>query len=60
MGDGAAFGPGGGIGVGSTTKMRGVRWGAASRIVWAWIFGIPAAAAVAAVFSWILSQLGLW
>ena len=37
------------VGVGSaTTKVSAVRWGVASRIVWAWIFTIPAAAAVAA------------
>ncbi len=32
------------VGVGSTTKVRGIRWGVAGRIVWAWIFTIPAAA----------------
>jgi PiT family inorganic phosphate transporter len=37
------------IGVGTTTKVRGVRWGLASRIVWAWIFTIPAAALVSAL-----------
>jgi PiT family inorganic phosphate transporter len=37
------------IGVGTTTKPRSVRWGLASRIVWAWIFTIPAAAAVGAL-----------
>jgi inorganic phosphate transporter, PiT family len=45
------------IGVGTTTKPRSVRWGLASRILWAWIFTIPAAAAVgAAMFalSWRL------
>ena len=39
------------VGVGSaTTKLSAVRWGVASRIVWAWLFTIPAAAAVAAGF----------
>jgi PiT family inorganic phosphate transporter len=45
------------IGVGSTTKPRSVRWGLASRIVWAWVFTIPAAAAVGAglfLSSWAL------
>ncbi len=32
------------VGVGSTNKVRGIRWGVATRIVWAWIFTIPAAA----------------
>ena len=37
------------IGVGSVTKARGIRWAVATRIVWAWIFTIPAAAMVGAV-----------
>jgi inorganic phosphate transporter, PiT family len=36
------------VGVGSVTKLSGIRWGVASRIVWAWIFTIPMAAIVAA------------
>jgi PiT family inorganic phosphate transporter len=36
------------VGVGSVTKVRGIRWGLATRIVWAWIFTIPAAGAVGA------------
>ncbi|MBP9084627.1 MAG: inorganic phosphate transporter [Kofleriaceae bacterium] len=36
------------IGVGSTTNARGIRWGLASRIVWAWILTIPMAASVGA------------
>jgi PiT family inorganic phosphate transporter len=37
------------VGVGSaTTKVSAVRWGVAGRIVWAWLFTIPAAAGVAA------------
>ena len=37
------------VGVGSVTKLSGIRWSLATRIVWAWIFTIPAAAAVGAV-----------
>jgi inorganic phosphate transporter, PiT family len=37
------------IGVGSVTKARGIRWAVATRIVWAWIFTIPAAATVGAL-----------
>ena len=37
------------IGVGSTTKLSGVKWGVAKRIVWAWIVTIPFAALVAAL-----------
>jgi PiT family inorganic phosphate transporter len=36
------------VGVGATTKLSGVRWGVATRIVWAWLFTIPASAIVAA------------
>ena len=38
------------VGVGSTHRMSAVRWGVAGNIVWAWIFTIPAAAIIAAVF----------
>ena len=35
------------VGVGSTHRFSAVRWGVATRIVWAWVFTIPASAAVA-------------
>jgi inorganic phosphate transporter, PiT family len=38
------------VGVGSTRRMSAVRWGVAGNIVWAWIFTIPAAALIAALF----------
>jgi PiT family inorganic phosphate transporter len=42
------------VGVGSVHRLSAVRWGVARRIVWAWIFTIPAAALVAyAVFALI-------
>jgi PiT family inorganic phosphate transporter len=37
------------LGVGSATKVRGIRWGLATRIVYAWIFTIPAAATIGAL-----------
>jgi len=37
------------VGVGATHRLSAVRWGVATRIVWAWVFTIPAAALVAAV-----------
>jgi PiT family inorganic phosphate transporter len=37
------------VGVGSTRRFRAVRWPLASRIVWAWVFTIPASAIIAAV-----------
>ena len=36
------------VGVGATTKLSGVHWGVAARIVWAWILTIPASAIVSA------------
>jgi len=46
------------IGVGSVTKMRGIRWALATRIVWAWIFTIPAAATVGALAVFAARALG--
>jgi len=36
------------MGVGATHRLSAVRWGVATRIVWAWVLTIPAAAIVAA------------
>jgi PiT family inorganic phosphate transporter len=38
------------VGVGATRGNRAVQWGVAGRIIWAWIFTIPAAGIVAALF----------
>jgi PiT family inorganic phosphate transporter len=46
------------IGVGSMTQARGIRWSVATRIVWAWIFTIPAAATVGAVAVYAARALG--
>ncbi|WP_225408736.1 inorganic phosphate transporter [Stigmatella hybrida] len=35
------------VGVGTTKGWQAVRWGTAGRIIWAWVFTIPAAALVA-------------
>src|SRR4051812_15117569 len=48
------------VGVGSVTKARGIRWGVAARIVYAWIFTIPAAAAIGAIAVWLAHNLGAW
>jgi PiT family inorganic phosphate transporter len=48
------------LGVGSTTRLRGVRWGLASRIVWAWVFTIPAAAGVSALCLWVFHRVGFY
>ncbi len=37
------------MGVGATRRLSAVRWGVATRIIWAWVLTIPAAALVAAV-----------
>jgi len=46
-------------GVGSIQRMKAVRWGVATNIVWAWILTIPAAAAVAWVSYSLLYSAGL-
>jgi inorganic phosphate transporter, PiT family len=45
------------VGVGTTNKLSAVRWGIAGRIVWAWIFTIPAAALISALSWAVLNQL---
>jgi PiT family inorganic phosphate transporter len=47
------------MGVGSLQRFSAVRWGVAGRIVWAWVFTIPASAAIAAATWWILRGLAL-
>jgi inorganic phosphate transporter, PiT family len=42
------------IGVGATHRLSAVRWGVATRIVWAWLVTIPAAALVAALAFWVV------
>ena len=48
------------VGVGSVTKARGIRWGVATRIIYAWIFTIPAAGLVAAGAVAIARFLNAW
>jgi PiT family inorganic phosphate transporter len=43
------------VGVGAAHRLSAVRWGVASRMVWAWILTIPAAASVAAVSYWTIA-----
>jgi len=43
------------VGVGATNRLSAVRWGLASRIVWAWVVTIPASAAMAALTYWLLA-----
>ena len=46
------------VGVGATRRLSAVRWGIAGRIVWAWIFTIPASAAIAAAVYFVLRAGG--
>src|SRR5437762_1583927 len=45
------------MGVGAMQRFSAVRWGVAGRIVWAWIFTIPASAAVAAAVWLVIRPL---
>jgi inorganic phosphate transporter, PiT family len=45
------------VGVGMTFHAHAVRWAVARRIVWAWLFTIPAAASIAAVSYFLLAAL---
>jgi PiT family inorganic phosphate transporter len=42
------------VGVGATTKLSGIKWGIAARIVWAWIITIPASALVASLCMYVI------
>src|SRR5690606_21701691 len=47
------------VGVGSVRKLTAVRWGVAGRVVWAWIFPVPGAAAIRAVTYYVLALAGV-
>ena len=44
------------VGVGMTRRASAVRWGLAGQIVWAWIFTIPAAAAIGFASYWMIGR----
>jgi inorganic phosphate transporter, PiT family len=46
------------VGVGSLRRLSAVRWGVATRIIWAWVLTIPAAAAIAAACYFAMNALG--
>jgi PiT family inorganic phosphate transporter len=46
------------IGVGSITKISGIKWGVARRIVWAWLMTIPLSALVSAACFYLIQALG--
>lgn len=45
------------MGVGATRRLSAVRWGVAGRIVWAWIFTIPASGLMAAITYFIANLI---
>ena len=45
------------MGVGATHRLSAVRWGVATRIIWAWVLTIPLSALVAGIGYWIISAL---
>ncbi|MGH7503417.1 MAG: inorganic phosphate transporter [Longimicrobiales bacterium] len=45
------------VGVGATQRISAVRWGIAARIVWAWVFTIPASAMLSAFLYWLLATV---
>jgi len=45
------------VGVGATTKLSAIKWGVAGRIVWAWIFTIPAAGLLSVACFYLIKLL---
>jgi PiT family inorganic phosphate transporter len=48
-----------GAGVSASRRLSAVKWGVASRIVWAWLVTMPAAAALASVFLIVIRGFGM-
>jgi len=48
-----------GSGVSRSRKLSAVKWGVASRIVWAWVITMPAAALLASGFLVVIRALGM-
>jgi PiT family inorganic phosphate transporter len=46
------------VGVGSTRRLSAVRWGIATRIVWAWVLTIPAAGGIGAATYLLMKVMG--
>lgn len=45
------------IGVGTTGKISGIKWGVAGRIIWAWVLTIPASAAISAGCFYLIKMM---
>jgi PiT family inorganic phosphate transporter len=47
------------VGVGAVSRRGSVRWRTASRILWAWLFTLPASATMAVVIYYLVRALGM-
>ena len=47
------------VGVGAVNRPGSVRWGIAVRILWAWVFTIPASAGMAVATYYVLRLFGM-
>ncbi len=45
------------VGVGASRRLSAVRWGVASRVVWAWVLTIPGAFIISALTYWLVAAL---
>jgi PiT family inorganic phosphate transporter len=45
------------VGVGSVRRFSAVRWGIARRVVWAWVFTIPASAVMAVISYYVITAI---
>jgi len=45
------------MGVGATHRLSAVRWGVATRIIWAWVLTIPLSALVSGISYWVICRL---
>jgi PiT family inorganic phosphate transporter len=45
------------VGVGATNKLSGIKWGVAGKIVWAWLFTIPAAGLMSALCFYVIKLI---
>jgi len=48
------------VGVGSAKRFSAVKWGVATRIVWAWVLTIPMAAFIAGLTFLVISTISRW
>jgi inorganic phosphate transporter, PiT family len=45
------------VGVGAIQRLSAVRWGIARRVIWAWVFTIPASAVMGVLAYWIIAAI---